>query len=270
MITEHLDKPLEQAGYLDFRGAHLHVVLHEATDPMARVLLVGPFAPDRHFSYVPWVRWARYLADRRIEALRFDYRGVGESTGIFEEMGFGSWTADVQFLASWLRTRSPDVPVILHGLGLGALLASKAFAAGAGDGLLCWSVPKNANEVLRRALSHRVAADQMSRGANDRKSLQEYVRQLEADQHLEVDGYRWTGQLWRESFEIEAPFNRTDDDNSTGSSDRPIRVVKLDRSAALLSGSSYLVSLNPDLTQLFAGNFEWIAEAVTTLQIRHQ
>lgn len=66
-------------------GARLYTVLHQAKDRVARVLLAGRFASERYFAYHTWVRWARYLAERRIEALRFDYRGMGESTGVFED-----------------------------------------------------------------------------------------------------------------------------------------------------------------------------------------
>src|SRR5271166_4017319 len=95
----------EQAGYFEVPGAHLYTVLHSVADPVARVLLVGPFASERQNSYGPWVRWARYLAARKIEVLRFDYRGIGESTGVFEEMTFATWCEDVELLADWLRSR---------------------------------------------------------------------------------------------------------------------------------------------------------------------
>src|ERR1700733_13954557 len=133
--------PLEQAGYFKVSGAHLYTVLHGVADPIARVLLVGPFASARHFSYVPWVRWARYLAARRIECLRYDYRGIGESTGAFGDMSFENWIEDVHLLAGWLKRRSPDAPVILHGLEMGAVLAGKTFETGVSDALLLWAAP---------------------------------------------------------------------------------------------------------------------------------
>jgi alpha/beta superfamily hydrolase len=135
---------MEQARYFTVPGEHLYTVLHQVPDPIARVLLVGPFASERHFSYHPWVRWARYLAARRIEVLRYDYRGIGESTGTFEDMSFENWSEDVQLLAEWFSHQSPRVPLMLHGLELGAILAAKSFQTGTGDALLLWAPPANA------------------------------------------------------------------------------------------------------------------------------
>lgn len=114
-------------------------VMHPVSDPKARVLLIRSFASERHFSYHPWVRWARYLAARGIEVLRYDYRGVGESSGVFEELSFADWTEDVRILTNWFGSRSPHVPLILHGLETGAVLAGRRFHEGTGDALLLWS-----------------------------------------------------------------------------------------------------------------------------------
>lgn len=261
---------VEQAGYLEASGAHLYTVLHEVKDPIARVLLVGPFASERNFSYVPWVRWARFLAARRIEALRYDYRGIGESTGRFENMSFSDWSEDVEALARWLRKRSPEVPLILHGLELGALLASQTFAAGFGDALLLWAPPGNANEVLRTVLMRHIAADSAFKDVAERKPASDYIRQFDADEPLEVEGYQWSGKLWRDSFKLELLLGQGDDGDSNSAGGRPVKRVKLDKSAApLVKGSSlaYLL-LNPDLSALFADNVDWITKNLSTVRSR--
>lgn len=256
-------KPVEQAGYFQVPGAHLYTVLHEVPDPVARVLLVGPFGPERNSSYTPWVRWARYLAARGIECLRYDYRGVGESTGIFEEMSFGHWSEDIELLAHWLKSRTPGVPLVLHGLELGALLASQAFAANLGDALLLWSPPKSAHELLRAGLLRRIALDNMSKDGNERKQTADYLRQLETEP-VEVEGYRWSGRLWREALQLELPADVEQDNAAAPARSRPVKMVRLDKDTDPLINGSMYISTNPDLGDLFADNFGWIATALAS------
>lgn len=261
-----VEHSLEQAGYLEVSGGHLYTVLHGVTDPVARVLLIGPFAAERHTSYTSWVRWARYLAARGIEALRYDYRGVGESTGTFEHMSFADWMEDAGFLAGWLQRRSPAVPLILHGLEIGALLASKTFAMGIGNALLLWAAPTNANQVLRAALLRRIAVDNMFKYGDQQRPLADYQRRLETEP-IDVEGYRWTNRLWRESFHFAMPPGEGPEADAAWAGGRPVRSVKLDKSAApLVKGAGY-VAINPDLSGLFAENFEWMAKAVAAPQI---
>jgi hypothetical protein len=253
--------PREQAGYFEVPGAHLYTVLHTAADPLARVLLVGPFAWERHSSYVPWVRWARYLAEKGVECLRYDYRGIGESTGKFDHLSFQDWAEDVQLLAGWLDSLAPEAPLALHGLEMGALLASQAFRAGIGDALLMWAPPDNANQALRPALTRRVAVDNMFRYGDQRKGVEDYIRRLETEP-MEIEGYQWSGRLWQESFDLELPADMRDGRKMATDCARPFRTVQLDKSVEpLIKGSRY-VAMNPDLTELFADNFEWIAGAL--------
>ena len=256
--------PLEQAGYFEVSGAHLYTVLHGVADPVARVLLVGPFASERHRSYIPWVRWARYLAARRIECLRFDYRGVGESTGVFEDMSFENWIEDVELLAGWLKSRLPDVPLALHGLELGALLAAKTFETGVGDALLLWAPPASANQALRATLMRRISMDHAFKYGDERKPVSDYLRQLESGDFLDVDGYQWSGRLWRDSFRFELPAGMEGECNTTPACKRPVTIVKLDKHAApLVKGSSVgYEAINRDFSRLFDDNIEWIAHAL--------
>jgi hypothetical protein len=248
-----LNDVFEQAGYLEFHGDQIYAVLHGAPDPIARVLLVGPFASERYFSWSPWVRWGRYLSARGMEALRFEYRGVGESTGQFEDMSFREWMQDVEFLAGFLEKRRPRLPLILHGLELGAVFASKIFDARVGDALLIWSDPKDANQVLRRPLSRHGFRNMFAR-----KSAADYIRELQTRGILEVEGYQWSNRLWTESFTFQS---RVD----PGAGTRPARRVNLEGTpASLLKGSAMgsVLSLDLDLTDLYAENFEWMMEAL--------
>ena len=261
------ENPLEQAGYFEVPGAYLYTVMHGVENPIARVLLVGPFAAERHLTYIPWVRWARYLAAKRIECLRYDYRGIGESTGAFDDLTVEDWLEDVKLLASWLKSRSPDVALVLHGLEMGGILAAKTFEKGVGDALLLWSTPADANKALRTALLPRIAAAQAFKYGDERKPVSDYIRRLEEGDLLEVEGYSWSGKLWRDSFKLELPACLVDEASTASAFKRPVRILKLDKQAVpLIKGSSVGYDATcKDFTPLFADNFQWITAALASL-----
>jgi hypothetical protein len=244
-------QPNEHAAYFPAGAEQLYTVRHQGDNPIGRVLLVGPFGADRHYSYIPWVAWARFLAAHNLEVLRYDYRGAGESTGTFSDFTFADWIDDVRRLAGWLREQSPSLPLVIHGLELGALLASQAFNQGFGDALLLWSPPTSANASLKATLLRTVAQENLFKEAGQRKPFAEYLRPFESGESIEVDGYPWSAKLWKDSGALELPDT---------SADARVRSVKLDsRAVPLVKGTAVgYEAIHKDFTALFAESADWI------------
>ncbi len=192
--------------------------------------------------------------------LRFDYRGVGESTGAFKEMSFHSWVDDVERLSAWLRKRKGDAPLILHGLEMGGLLAARGFHNGEADALVLWSAPVNANQVLRSTLQRWIGPQQLLKREEDRRPPSHYFRLLEEGQSVEVDGYEWTPQLWSESVNFELPDAMVPPNDPAAAYRRPVRIVQLGKNAAplVLGGLLNGFEESKDFSWLFVPNYEWI------------
>lgn len=212
----------ESPGYLAQGEQSLYFVHHRAPGGCrAAVLLAGPLGLERAHSYVIWTRWARHLASRGVDALRLDYRGTGESTGRFEDVTLQRWEEDLRVGVEYLRRERPGVPVVLHGLRLGALLASRVFQSGEVDGLLLWEPPESGRAHLMEVLRRKVAADNLEGTGGVARSREDYVAELEAGGAMEVEGFSWSRGFWRsaESYALALPAR---DDA------RPWRVVHLD------------------------------------------
>lgn len=274
-------RPVEEtAGYLSVGRDQLYYVVHHAVGveaaPAPRVLLVGPFASDRSHIYVSWVRWARHLASAGFEAVRFDPRGSGESTGQQTDMSFATWVEDVSSCISWLDSNG-RAPLALHGFGGGALVANKAFRAGMGDALLLWAPPASGREMLMALLRRRLAAD-LALGFSPPGGRDHYVARLEGGESIEVDGFEWSPRLWADA----ADFTLSLPDAAVGSGDRPCKVVQPEEGVNRFfagdrvappqrgRGLGHRIPLNPDMTGLFSTNVAWLRKALIAAGERQQ
>ncbi len=71
-------------------------------------------------------RAAQALADVGIAALRFNFRGVGTSTGSYDQ-GIGE-KEDVIAALDWLEERHPGLPLVVGGFSFGSMVALSAAA----------------------------------------------------------------------------------------------------------------------------------------------
>ena len=188
----------ESAGYIEVAGDQVYTVLHAASKPVAAVLLCGPIGAERERAYRTLVDLARAIAGAGFVAMRFDYRGIGESTGRFGDLALTDWRADIAACAAHLAAQAPGLPLALWGVRAGALLISESFQDGLGDAAM-FCAPTSGREMLHDVLRRKLVADALTERSGRRASREELVQSLERGATVNVDGYPWSGRLWADA-----------------------------------------------------------------------
>jgi len=128
----------EERFFFENEGAHVYAVLHtpdvgdDAAAPRTGVVLCHPLL-DFDLYEVPWsirliAAYARELARAGYPALRFDFRGAGQSDGEFEHLTLSSCVSDLQRGVDVLVERTGVEEVVLIGWRLGATIAMRVGA----------------------------------------------------------------------------------------------------------------------------------------------
>ncbi len=148
-------------------GQRLYGMLHrpDGVGPFPAVAMLHGFTGDRFEPHRLFVKTARDLAAHGIAALRFDFRGSGESEGDFEDVTVSGEVSDARAALDFLAAHpAVDADRLgLLGISLGGCVA--ALVAGDDDrvkALVLWSAVGHLLEVLT-ALAPPGAAEQMQR-----------------------------------------------------------------------------------------------------------
>ena len=103
------------------------------------VVVCPPFGQESLRAHRSLRELATRLADAGIPALRFDYRGSGDSTGEAEEARLEGWVEDVSAAVEEMRESTGEGRVVLAGLRLGgAMAALGARLVGGAEALVLW------------------------------------------------------------------------------------------------------------------------------------
>ncbi|MBP5509431.1 MAG: alpha/beta fold hydrolase [Kiritimatiellae bacterium] len=159
-------------------------------------LLVLPLAEERKGALPFFVAFARSLETAGFASLLFDFAGTGDSEGDFAHVPEGQFLSDLATAHDWLRMRYPDLPLVLCGLRTGAVLAQR-YAAVHPDfrKVVCWS-PVAGTDFVNQLLQRRMVNDMVAYG-KARASRASLLAALEAGRSVDLDGYVFTGAVYR-------------------------------------------------------------------------
>jgi pimeloyl-ACP methyl ester carboxylesterase len=170
---------------------------------IGRILFIGPIGAERERAHRTMVELSRQLAQRGYEVLRYDHRGVGESTGTFEEATIGLWTDDARrVLHAFRSTNETDARTMIVGVRIGALIGGELFAEGLGDAAIFIGAG-DGRSLLRDASRRALVAGLVHEGHSPTGVGTARARTgssaVAAGAVARIDGYLWTPRLVEEA-----------------------------------------------------------------------
>lgn len=202
----------EQYHYLNQSGEKLFAAHHCPSAPASQaIVLCHPLGEEKLWSHRVFVSFARELAASGIAALRFDFRGEGDSARDFEQSDFESRVADTICAIEAVRDFNPLVTeVSLVGLRLGAAVAAEAAARRVDvSRVVLWDPVIDGaaymQAVLRLNLMFQMALHQ--KVVESRDTL---VARLAQGGTVNIEGYQLAGPLFQQvsAFRLQDSLSR--------------------------------------------------------------
>ena len=143
----------EKFVWLTNHGQRIAGMLHipEGRGPYPAVLMLHGFTGNRIEAHFLFVKMARRLASAGYLAMRFDFRGSGESEGAFKDVTLPAELDDARTVLAWLRKQPQVAPnqITLLGISMGgAIAAALAGSDPSIAGLILWSAAADPEELF--------------------------------------------------------------------------------------------------------------------------
>lgn len=134
----------------------------KATPRDAGIVLCYPFGQEYMRAHRAYRQLALLLSKKGYHVLRFDYHGMGDSSGDMETVDLKDWLDDVGLAIHELRDTAGVSSITVVGLRLGALIAGCACARRDDvDRLILWD-PIITGRDYEQELRHEIASEQPS------------------------------------------------------------------------------------------------------------
>ncbi len=193
------DGTTERAEFRGDIGARIFTYLHlPASAPRAAVAICSPLLGEFAKNYRREVLLARALARQGFAALRFHYRGSGNSDGDAADLTFDSMREDALVSIEHLRAVAPTGPLTIVGCRWGALIAASAANAVPGAGVALWEPLLDSAGFFKDAFRSRLVRE-IRRGVEGPASGRELEEQLRRGESVDVVAHRLDAPLYRSS-----------------------------------------------------------------------
>ena len=174
------------------QGEALFGMLHRPPDGVRNRgawIWCHPFGNERSNAHRLSFEWARTMSEVGYTVLRFDYRGTGESEGIFTDASVDGHVKDTLEAVDELERRTGMLISGLGGLRLGAdIAAAAASRLEQRVDLLMWE-PIIAGSVYRDQLLRVAMANEMTATGLAPRTRAQYKEDLMAGKTVSVDGF---------------------------------------------------------------------------------
>ncbi|MEE9442371.1 MAG: alpha/beta fold hydrolase [candidate division Zixibacteria bacterium] len=165
-----------------------HYQPHESNQNGIGILFCDPILEEKQDSRRALANWANYLAQNGYNVLCFDFRGQGESTGMFSDFTPEDAFKDIEFCFRELKDKKGVERIGFFGMRYGCNLAARAAIELKPDFMILWGAMINggqyADTILRANLTTQLLVHR--KVITNRKTL---VEKMRAGETVNIDGY---------------------------------------------------------------------------------
>lgn len=194
-----------EACYFGTESHRLYGVVPQAEDSASIALVFcPPFAEEMVTTYARFATWGKELSAEGIVALWFHPFGTGESGGSFGDFTLSSAASDARSAAELARQRLAPARLGYFGLRLGGTIAMLAAGQHPVDLLVLWSPVINRAQYMKDLFRGLLAKEMVHQGSTRvRCTTADMYAELEAGRPVDVMGYEFSSQLYREMASAE-------------------------------------------------------------------